>query len=318
MQHKNKIIIGLTSVLVVVAIVLTIESKIVIKNNKIMEEPNFSNKSEANVASIEKDTSTFQEEENFSNDATSNASKGESSKNTVKEKVTSNSEKYIVSKISIKDEDKLEISNDEHHEESFPNKVQKDTTSIENNSIKKLGLIIKNELFSDSIPRNNNEYILNYRSVNKSQRELKESNLDKKDLNKIKNSTENLIKVENNKNKDIVSSASKSKVKGTNTVKLENNTDKKSGAFIEKAIIEKNTKLIDLGWVKYIVVTFNQGNINDYDLYVLDNESYKAIKPSKVDDSGKVVKWEIDKLGYNTVKVKNKKSGEEGTYKFSK
>ena len=137
------------------------------------------------------------------------------------------------------------------------------------------------------------------------------------------NSKENNInnqvvsKVENNSGKDAISSASKEE-KHNSIKDLTNNNSTKSGSFIEKAINEKYTKLVDLGWVKYIVVTFNQGTINDYDLYVLDNGNYKPINPSNVDDSGKIVKWEIDKLGYNTIKVKSKKTGEEGTYKFVK
>ncbi|MPQ44287.1 hypothetical protein [Clostridium tarantellae] len=113
------------------------------------------------------------------------------------------------------------------------------------------------------------------------------------------------------KKDDAISSASKEKEK--NTV-----SEIKPSTFINKAIDKSATKIVDLGWIKYIVATFNEGTIKDYDLYVLDGENYKAIKPSNVDDSGKIVKWEIDKLGYNTIKIKNKNSGEEGIYKFEK
>lgn len=313
MQRKNKIIIGLSSLLVVVAIIFTIKSRVVVKNKEVMEGLNISNKSEIDENSTEKDTNTLEEKENSSNDTTSGASKDEETiKDTVKEETTSDSKKDVISKTWSNGENKSEISNNEGHEESSSNKVQEERGSSdskkENNFIKESETVIKNK----------NEKVMSYRSENKNKLESKESNFNKKELNKIKNNTENIVKVGNNKNKDAVSSASKEKHKENNTKELTSNTDKKSGTFIERTISEKNTKLIDLGWVKYIVVTFNQGNINDYDLYVLDNGNYKTIKPSMVDDSGKVVKWEIDKLGYNTIKVKNKKSEEEGTYKFAK
>lgn len=127
-----------------------------------------------------------------------------------------------------------------------------------------------------------------------------------------------LSRIDTEKDKeDALSSASKKDNENTETAG-NTNLETKPNHFVDKSINKEATKLADLGWVKYIVVTFNEGTIKDYDLYVLDDGSYKSISPSKVDDSGKVVKWEIDKLGYDTIKIKSKVSGEEGIYKFTK
>ena len=49
------------------------------------------------------------------------------------------------------------------------------------------------------------------------------------------------------------------------------------------------TKLVDLGWIEYAVVTFKQGTLEDYNILVNGVDVTAAV--SKVDDTGKIVKW---------------------------
>ena len=49
------------------------------------------------------------------------------------------------------------------------------------------------------------------------------------------------------------------------------------------------TKLVDLGWIEYAVVTFKQGILEDYNILVNGVDVTAAV--SKVDDTGKIVKW---------------------------
>ncbi|WP_353097168.1 S-layer homology domain-containing protein [Tissierella praeacuta] len=53
------------------------------------------------------------------------------------------------------------------------------------------------------------------------------------------------------------------------------------------------TKVMDLGWVQYTVISFKNGNLNDYKISV----NGKEVKASKIDDEGTLAKWEIEKLG---------------------
>jgi hypothetical protein len=53
------------------------------------------------------------------------------------------------------------------------------------------------------------------------------------------------------------------------------------------------TKVMDLGWIQYTVISFKEGNLSDYKVSV----NGKEIKASKIDDEGTLAKWEIEKLG---------------------
>lgn len=86
--------------------------------------------------------------------------------------------------------------------------------------------------------------------------------------------------------------------------------------FVQTVLNTEATKLVDLGWVQYIVISFIEGNIEDYQLYIQDGSEYKEMLTSNVDDNGTIVKWEIDELGYTTIKIKKKDSNEEGIYTF--
>ncbi len=65
----------------------------------------------------------------------------------------------------------------------------------------------------------------------------------------------------------------------------------------------EETKVIDLGWVQYTVISFKEGTIDDYEIFV----NGKEVEVSKVDDEGTIVKWEIESLGEFELKLE--KSG---------
>lgn len=289
MPQKKKLIIALASVVVVMVIGLTIKSNVLVKNNKVMEEA-ATNKSES-TQSIESESDKSKSDE----DAKSSASKKEKTT----EGTPSSTGKDAVSSASME-----EVANEGTTSSSTG---QRDAVSSASAS--------REEKIIETISASSNNTKDAVSSASK--KEIATGTGAKND-EKNQGKTGGTSSSSTNSTKDAVSSASKNE-KGNSSHSSENTSSQiTTTSFIDKAINKQATKLIDLGWAKYIVVTFNQGNINDYNLYVLDNGNYKSISPSKVDDSGKIVKWEIDKLGYNTIKVKNKRTGEEGIYKFSK
>ena len=61
-------------------------------------------------------------------------------------------------------------------------------------------------------------------------------------------------------------------------------------ADVETSLVAAEyTKLVDLGWIEYAVVTFKQGTLEDYNILVNGVDVTAAV--SKVDDTGKIVKW---------------------------
>ena len=59
------------------------------------------------------------------------------------------------------------------------------------------------------------------------------------------------------------------------------------------------TKIVDLGWVQYLVVSFQTGTAADYTLLVDSVE----ITAEPVEDSGLIVKWEIEHLNHQVLTV---------------
>ena len=62
-----------------------------------------------------------------------------------------------------------------------------------------------------------------------------------------------------------------------------------------------------MGWIEYAVVTFNEGTYEDYNIYVNGVEVSSAI--SKVDDTGKVVKWASTVVAPKNIEVERKTDG---------
>lgn len=81
-----------------------------------------------------------------------------------------------------------------------------------------------------------------------------------------------------------------------------------NGNVAETSLLSANfTKLVDLGWIEYAVVTFNEGTYEDYNIYVNGVEVSSAI--SKVDDTGKVVKWASTVVAPKNIEVERKTDG---------
>lgn len=76
MSNKNKIIIGLASFLVLIAVGFAAKSKMNVKNNSVMEEAVVSSASENSEEANEKDKD-MTKEENSNDDTTSSASKSD-------------------------------------------------------------------------------------------------------------------------------------------------------------------------------------------------------------------------------------------------
>ncbi len=59
----------------------------------------------------------------------------------------------------------------------------------------------------------------------------------------------------------------------------------------EAALVNsQKTKLLDLGWIQYVVVTFENGDLDDYTVSVDGTDITASL--TRVDDDGTVVKWE--------------------------
>lgn len=292
MQHKNKIMIGLLSLLVILAIVLIVKFKIAVKGNNIVEGTVSSTEDKLSKAEYSKN------ESDVSEDTTSSSSK--------------------------KEKEGSDLSNNTSYNKNSQGENGEGATgsaSIKENFSSRSNMNLKNTRRYTSSKR---DYSINIkddavRVFSKEDKKNKSMTTNKNQENKEerKNNIGNLNKEKNVKG-DAVSSASKKEDKNTNSSSTDTSSQMKSGDFIDTAINKDATKLVDLGWVKYIVVTFSEGTIEDYNLYVLDGKNYKRISSSKVDDNGKIVKWEIDKLGYNKIKVISKNSGKEGLYKFAR
>lgn len=295
MQHKNKIMIGVLSLLVILAIVLTVKFKIAVKDNNIVEGT-VSSASKSTEDKLSKAEYT-QKGSDISEDMTSSASKKEKDSSDL-----STNTNYNKNSQGENGEDTTSSASMKEEVSSSSNMNSKNINRYTNSKSKSIN--IKDDAVSSASKGDEK----NKSNITNKNHESKEES---------KNNIGNLNKEKNVKG-DAVSSASKKEDKNTNHSSKDTTSQMNNGTFIDTAINKDATKLVDLGWVKYIVVTFNEGTIEDYNLYVLDGKNYKSISPSKVDDNGKIVKWEIDKLGYNTIKVISKKSGKEGIYKFAK
>lgn len=123
-------------------------------------------------------------------------------------------------------------------------------------------------------------------------------------INSLSNNIENELSGKSGEtNSNIVSGATKKPSGGSGG-------GSSSGSVTDNIMVnETKTGIVSLGYAKYIVVTFEKGVYSDYTITV-DGKDIST-KVSKVDDSGKIVKWEIEKLDHKEISVKNKATGED-------
>lgn len=93
----------------------------------------------------------------------------------------------------------------------------------------------------------------------------------------------------------------------------EGSTDTSAPSFV----VEAQTKVVDLGFVQYVVVTFAEGTSKgDYTLTV-DGKDVTG-EATHVDDSGRMVKWELTDLNPQTLVVTRVSDGRQQTITLGK
>ncbi len=90
----------------------------------------------------------------------------------------------------------------------------------------------------------------------------------------------------------------------------ENNHQEEKSAFVN----EKKTKLVDLGWIQYAVIVFQEGSIDDYTVSV-DGMDITDVC-TNVDDDGTVVKWQTTLWKPGTLTVNRDSDGKEQKLKI--
>ncbi|WP_333649519.1 hemoblobin-interacting domain-containing protein [Lacrimispora sp.] len=90
----------------------------------------------------------------------------------------------------------------------------------------------------------------------------------------------------------------------------ENNHQEEKSAFVN----EKKTKLVDLGWIQYAVIVFQEGSIDDYTVSV-DGMDITDVC-ANVDDDGTVVKWQTTLWKPGTLTVTRDSDGKEQKVKI--
>jgi hypothetical protein len=78
---------------------------------------------------------------------------------------------------------------------------------------------------------------------------------------------------------------------------------------------EQKTKLVDIGWAQYAVVTFLYGTVDDYRIEVDGTDITSAC--TKVDDAGTVVKWEVTAWNPGEITAIRTSDKQEHTLKLS-
>ena len=87
-------------------------------------------------------------------------------------------------------------------------------------------------------------------------------------------------------------------------------------ADVETSLVAAEyTKLVDLGWIEYAVVTFKQGTLEDYNILVNGVDVTAAV--SKVDDTGKIVKWATTVSAPKNIEVVRKSDNKRESLSYS-
>ncbi len=84
----------------------------------------------------------------------------------------------------------------------------------------------------------------------------------------------------------------------------------KSGDLLDQG----KTKFLNLGWIRYAVITFEDGNIDGYSVRIDGTDVTDTL--TRVDDDGSVVKWESTVLKPGSVTVTRESDGREQTVKL--
>lgn len=78
---------------------------------------------------------------------------------------------------------------------------------------------------------------------------------------------------------------------------------------------EAKTKLLDLGWIRYVVITFENGSVADYSVQADGTDITDVLTP--VDDNKKIVKWETTVLKPGSITVTRKSDNRKQTVKIT-
>jgi hypothetical protein len=92
----------------------------------------------------------------------------------------------------------------------------------------------------------------------------------------------------------------------------ENNSQEGKDVFVHA----EKTKLVDLGWIQYAVIAFQEGSIDDYTIDVDGTDITDVC--TNVDDDGTVVKWQTTLWKPNTITVTRISDGKEQGIKVGK
>ncbi len=92
----------------------------------------------------------------------------------------------------------------------------------------------------------------------------------------------------------------------------ENNSQEGKDVFVDA----EKTKLVDLGWIQYAVIAFQEGSIDDYTIDVDGTDVTDVC--TNVDDDGTVVKWQTTLWKPNTITVTRISDGKEQGVKVGK
>ncbi|WP_243125271.1 hemoblobin-interacting domain-containing protein [Clostridium transplantifaecale] len=97
---------------------------------------------------------------------------------------------------------------------------------------------------------------------------------------------------------------------GENTVDENTGDEGKSGELID----QDKTQFLNLGWIRYAVITFEDGTIDDYSVRIDGTDVTDTL--TRVDDDGSVVKWESTVLKPGSVTVTRESDGRKQTVKL--
>lgn len=112
------------------------------------------------------------------------------------------------------------------------------------------------------------------------------------------------------------SSGNENNGSGPNGEGENHNEENKNQEGKEVFVNEEKTKLVDLGWIQYAVIAFQEGSIDDYTIDVDGTDITDVC--TNVDDDGTVVKWQTTLWNPGTITVTRISDGKEQNVKVGK
>lgn len=79
---------------------------------------------------------------------------------------------------------------------------------------------------------------------------------------------------------------------------------------------EKETKLVNLGWIQYAVISFQEGTLDDYTVFVDGTDITAGC--SRVDDDGRIVKWQTTVVSPKIIRAVRNTDQSEQSVRISK